>query len=509
MERKWRVLIVVCVAVFMLLLDITVVNVALPEIDKELNTSFTDLQWVVDAYALTLAASMLTAGSLGDRLGRKRVFLIAIALFTVASALCGAAQSPTWLIIARGAQGIGGAGMFAVSLAIISQEFHGRERGTAFGIWGATVGMAVAIGPLVGGALTTYVGWRWIFFVNIPIGIACVTGGVRELHESRNEQHGGADLPGLLTWTGALFALVLGLFRGAEWGWSSGRIVGLFIAAAVLLAVFVTIELRSRNPMLDIRLFRVPTFTGAQITAFAMSSGMFAQFLFLPLYLENVLGYSAVKAGAIFLPLSLVSFVVAPIAGRLSTRIPVRILLGGGLAVIGVALLLMHGISLSSTWTTLLAGFIVGGIGIGLVNAPLASTSVSVVEPRRAGMASGINNTFRQVGIATGIAALGAIFQSRITSELVSADVPARWVHPLSQAIASGGGQRFAVGYTGQPPAWVQHLQTTTHAAFISGLNTILLVAAFVLFAGAVLAFVLVRQQDFVASGPAVEAAAG
>ena len=509
MERKWRVLAVVCVAVFMLLLDITVVNVALPEIDKELNTSFTDLQWVVDAYALTLAASMLTAGSLGDRLGRKRVFLIAIALFTVASALCGAAQSPTWLIIARGAQGIGGAGMFAVSLAIISQEFHGRERGTAFGIWGATVGMAVAIGPLVGGALTTYVGWRWIFFVNIPIGIACVTGGVRELHESRNEQHGGADLPGLLTWTGALFALVLGLFRGAEWGWSSGRIVGLFIAAAVLLAVFVTIELRSRNPMLDIRLFRVPTFTGAQITAFAMSSGMFAQFLFLPLYLENVLGYSAVKAGAIFLPLSLVSFVVAPIAGRLSTRIPVRILLGGGLAVIGVALLLMHGISLSSTWTTLLAGFIVGGIGIGLVNAPLASTSVSVVEPRRAGMASGINNTFRQVGIATGIAALGAIFQSRITSELMSADVPARWVHPLSQAIASGGGQRFAVGYTGQPPAWVQHLQTTTHAAFISGLNTILLVAAFVLFAGAVLAFVLVRQQDFVASGPAVEAAAG
>jgi hypothetical protein len=187
----------------------------------------------------------------------------------------------------------------------------------------------------------------------------------------------------------------------------------------------------------------------------------------------------------------------------------VRILLGGGLAVIGVALLLMHGISLGSTWTTLLAGFIVGGIGIGLVNAPLASTSVSVVEPRRAGMASGINNTFRQVGIATGIAALGAIFQSQITSELMSAGVPDRWVHPLSQAIASGGGQRFAIGYTGQPPAWVQHLQTTTHAAFISGLNTILLVAAFVLFTGAILAFVLVRQQDFVASGPAVEAAAG
>src|SRR5690349_14239237 len=207
MERKWRVLIVVCVAVFMLLLDITVVNVALPNIENELHTSFTELQWVVDAYALTLAATMLNAGSLGDLLGRKRVFLVSIALFTAASALCGAATTPLWLILARGAQGIGGAAMFAVSLAIISQEFFGRERGTAFGIWGATVGAAVAIGPLVGGALTTYVGWRWIFFVNIPIGVACVAAGIRVLHETRDEEQGGFDLPGLLTLTAGLFAL--------------------------------------------------------------------------------------------------------------------------------------------------------------------------------------------------------------------------------------------------------------------------------------------------------------
>ena len=500
MERKWRVLIVVCVAVFMLLLDITVVNVALPEIDKELNTSFADLQWVVDAYALTLAATMLNAGSLGDMLGRKRVFLVAIALFTAASALCGAAQSPLWLILARGAQGIGGAGMFAVSLAIISQEFHGRERGTAFGIWGATVGLAVAIGPLVGGALTTYVGWRWIFFVNIPIGIACVAAGVRVLRESRNEEHGGIDLPGLVTWTAALFALVLGLFRGADWGWSSGRIIGLFVAAAVLLAAFVAIELRSRAPMLDVRLFRIPTFTGAQITAFAISSGMFAQFLFLPLYLENVLGYSAVKTGVIFLPLSLVSFVVAPIAGRLSTRIPVRILLGGGLAVTGVALVLMHGIGLDSTWTTLLAGFIVGGVGIGLVNAPLASTSVSVVEPQRAGMASGINNTFRQVGIATGIAALGAIFQSQITSHVAASSLPQRFVQEFSQGVSSGATQQVLDSV---PAPLRPRAETLAHSAFIGGLNTILVVSAVVLFVGAILAFVLVRQQDFVASGPA------
>jgi EmrB/QacA subfamily drug resistance transporter len=507
MERKWRVLIVVCVAVFMLLLDITVVNVALPDIDKELNTSFTDLQWVVDAYALTLAATMLNAGSLGDLLGRKRVFLVAIALFTIASGLCGAAQSPTWLILARGAQGIGGAGMFAVSLAIISQEFHGRERGTAFGIWGATVGMAVAIGPLVGGALTTYVGWRWIFFVNIPIGVACVAAGLRALRETRDEEHGGFDLRGLVTLTGGLFAFVLALLRGNDWGWSSGRVIGLFAGAAVLLGSFAFIELRQAKPMFDFRLFKVPTFTGAQITAFVMSSAMFAQFLFIPLYIENVLGYSAVAAGVRFLPLSLVSFVVAPIAGRLSTRVPVRFLLGGGLAIIGVALLLMWGVKLGSSWTTLLPGFIVAGVGIGLVNAPLASTAVSVVEPRRAGMASGINNTFRQIGIATGIAALGAIFQSRITTFLSHSDIPPQLVQPLSRAIASGATPNPIPALKATPGSRLDPTEVA-HGAFISGLNTIFIVASFVLFAGAILAFVLVRQRDFVASSPQVAAEA-
>jgi len=393
--------------------------------------------------------------------------------------------------------------MFAVSLAIISQEFFGRERGTAFGIWGATVGAAVAIGPLVGGALTTYVGWRWIFFVNVPIGVACVAVGTRVLHETRDEQAGRFDVPGLLTLTGGLFALVLGLLRGADWGWSSGRVVGLFAAAAVLLVSFAFVELRRESPMLDIRLFRVPTFTGAQITAFAISSGMFAQFLFLPLYLESVLGYSAVKTGVIFLPLSLLAFVVAPISGRLSTRVPVRFLLGGGLALCGVALLLMHGLTLGSTWTALLPGFLVAGVGIGLVNAPLASTSVSVVEPRHAGMASGTNNTFRQVGIATGIAALGAIFQSRITSFLSNAGI-GPFVPSWSREIASGlTPQRNFSIRNPQSPAVI------AHEAFISGLNTIFVVAAVVLFVGAVLAFLLVRRKDFVASQAPAPAGAG
>jgi EmrB/QacA subfamily drug resistance transporter len=448
MERKWRALLIVCVAIFMLLLDITIVNVALPSIQRDLHTSFTDLQWVVDAYALLLATSVLNAGTLGDWLGRKRVFIGGVALFTAASALCGSATTPLFLNLARGLQGIGGAVMFAVSLAILSQEFHGRERGTAFGIWGATIGLAVAIGPLAGGVLTEYAGWRWIFFVNVPIGAACIFGALAYLHESRDEQHGGFDVLGFALLTAGLFALVLALLRGASWGWSSGRTIGLFVAAAVLLPAFVASQLRRQTPVIDVRLFRNPTFAGAQVIAFTISSGMFAQFLYLTLYLQNGLKLSPLQTGLRFLPLSLLSFVAAPIAGRLSSRIPIRFLFAIGMSLVGASLLLMHGVTHSSHWTTLLTGFVAGGIGIGLVNAPLAVTAVGVVEPRRAGMASGTNNTFRQIGIATGVAALGAIYQS--------------YVDP------------------------------------IDGLNAILLAGAIVAFAGALAGLLLVRPQDFV-----------
>jgi EmrB/QacA subfamily drug resistance transporter len=463
MDRKWRTLIIVCVGIFMLLLDITVVNVALPKIQRDLHSSFTDLQWVVDAYSLMLASIVLNAGSLGDLLGRKRVFLTGVVLFTAASALCGAATSPLFLNLARGAQGIGGAIMFAVSLALLTQEFHGRERGTAFGIWGATIGAAVAIGPLVGGALTEWAGWRWIFFVNLPIGAACLVFGARMLRESRDEGHGGLDIPGQITLSVGLFAFVLGLLRGNDWGWSSGRVVGLLAGSVVALVVFGLVELRQERPMFDVRLFRVPAFAGAQIVAFTISSSMFAMFLYFTLYLQNVLQYSPLQAGLRFLPLSMISFFVAPATGRLVGRVPIRILLGTGMGLVALALYLMYGVRVSSGWTTLLAGFLIGGIGIGMVNPPLATTAVSVVPVQRAGMAAGVNNTFRQVGIATGIAGLGAIFQT--------------YYRP-------GG----------------------TPAQFVHGLNTILLVATFVALAGAVLAFALVRGEDFVASGQAAQA---
>ena len=299
MDRKWAALIIVCVGTFMLLLDITVVNVALPDIQKELHASFTDLQWVVDAYALTLATAVLIAGTLGDLLGRKRVFLFGVGLFTAASAACGAAPNPLVLNLSRGVQGVGGAIVIAVALAIISQEFHGKERGTAFGAWGATIGAAVAIGPLVGGVLTTWLGWRAIFYVNLPIGIICIVVGMRVLHESRNEQHGSFDIGGFITLTGGLFSLVLALLRGNDWGWGSGREIALYIVAGVLLTAFVVIELRVEDPMLDLSLFRIPTFTGAQIVAFAISASIFSQFLYLTLYLQNVLGYSPIQAGQI------------------------------------------------------------------------------------------------------------------------------------------------------------------------------------------------------------------
>jgi len=453
----------------MLLLDITIVNVALPAIEKALRASFSDLQWVVDAYALALATCVLTAGALADLFGRKRLFMIGIVLFTIASAACGIAGDPLFLIIARGLQGIGGATMFATALALISQEFHGKERGTAFGIWGATIGLAVAIGPLAGGMLTSWLSWRWIFLVNIPIGAAAVVLAMSKLRESRDPEHSRLDPVGLVSLTGGLFCLILALIEGNQHGWSSGLIIGLLVASAVLMTAFVISQAVQTTSMVDLTLFRRPAFVGAQITAFAISSTIFAMFLYLTLYLQDVLRLSPLQTGVRFLPLSLISFVAAPVAGRLSARVPIRLLLGAGLALVAVSLWLMSGISISSSWTTLLPGFIVGGVGIGLVNAPLASTAVSTVRQERAGMASGLNNTFRQLGIATGIAALGAIFQSKVGPS--------------------------AFGTSGD-------LSESAKVAFVSGLNAILQVSAVVAAIGAVLALLLVRRQDFVASGP-------
>jgi EmrB/QacA subfamily drug resistance transporter len=501
--NRWWTLGAVCVAVFMLLLDITIVNVALPDIGKALGSSFTDLQWVIDAYALSLAALLLTAGSLADRFGRRAVFTAGLVLFTAASLLCGIAGSPTFLNVARALQGIGGAAMFATSLALLASAFTGRERGTAFGIWGATVGAAVAIGPLAGGVLTETFGWEAIFFVNIPIGIAAVAVTLRQVRESRDPHPRRIDWGGLVTFSVGLFLLIFALVRGNAEGWGSPLIVGFLVGSAVLLLAFVVIESRVADPMLDMTLFRNPSFAGVSIAAFALSASMFSMFLYLTLYLQNSLGYSPLEAGLRFLPVSLVSFVVAPIAGRLTTRVPIRGLIGLGLLFVGGGLALMEGLNASSGWTDLLPGFLLAGVGVGMVNPPIASTAVAVVPPERSGMASGINNTFRQVGIATGTAAYGALFQHLLESR-------------VKDAFAGGPGaalvRRLPVeAYAQGTPGPFARLPGGAHAflgAFTSSLNALLLVAAGVAVAGALGSAALIRGRDLAAARDATAAPA-
>ena len=307
--------------------------------------------------------------------------------------------------------------MFATSLALLAQEFHGPERGTAFGLWGATTGAAVAVGPLVGGALTDALGWPSIFYLNLPIGIATLAITLRKLPESRDENAGGIDWLGLTTFSAALLGLVFGLIECNDRGWGSPLIVGMLAGSAVLLALFVVVERHQAHPMFDLSLFRKPTFGGASIAAFALSASMFAMFLYLTLYLQTILGYGPLQTGLRFLPVTLLSFVAAAVSGKLTAKLPARGLLGGGLLLTAVGLLLMRGVDANSDWTALLPGFIVAGIGIGTINPSIANAAIGVVAPARAGMASGISSTFRQVGIATGIAGLGAVFQSHVTSQ--------------------------------------------------------------------------------------------
>ena len=498
MDRKWWTLLAACTATFMLLLDITIVNVALPDIQKDLGSSFSDLQWVVDAYALMLASLLLTAGSLAGILGRRLVFAGGLVLFTAASLTCALATTPLFLNLARGAQGIGGAIMFATSLALIAQEFHGRDRGTRvrrLGCDGRLRGRDRAARRRRAHRRTS--AGSWIFYVNLPIGVFTLLVTLLRVPEAHQRFEASIDWPGLATWTASLFMLVLALIRGNEEGWGSAQIVGLFVGSAVLLGAFVLIERATEHPMFDLRLFRIPTFTGGALVAFTIAASMFAMFLYLTLYLQNVLGISPFGTGLRFLPLSLLSFAVAAAAGPLSERLPVRLFLGGGLVLTGISLLLMRLITDTSGWTILLPGFCLAGVAIGLVNPPLASTAVGVVEPRLSGMASGISNTFRQVGVATGIAALGAILQAHVISSVEHDLGGVRGIDATQVAheVATGSTKQAIAS---APPGARPAIGRAAHDALVSGLDVILLVGAIVAFAGAAVGFALVRRQDFV-----------
>ncbi len=439
MDRKWWTLIAVCFGTFMLLLDITVVNVALPDIQAALHTTFADLQWVVDAYALTLAAFLLTAGVLGDMYGRRGMFAIGLVLFSLASLTCGLATTPLMLNLSRAAQGVGGAIMFATSLALIAQAFSGRERGTAIGVYGAVVGGAVAIGPLVGGAITSGIGWRWIFFVNIPIGVVAVVITLSKVDNAKFSTGRRIDWLGFVSFTASLFLLVYALVQGNAKGWGSTTIVSMLVGSAVLMAVFVVGEWRQDDPMLDLGLFRRPAMVGVSLGSFTLSASIFAMFLYLTLYMQTVLGYSPFQAGVRFLPLTMLAFFVAPVAGKLTVKVQSRFMMSLGLVLVALSCELMSHVQATSSWLVLLPGFLIGGIGIGITNPVLASASVSVVPPERSGMSTGTASTFRQVGIATGIAGLGAVFVHQIKPAVVASLQST----PTGQAVLDHGGSQL------------------------------------------------------------------
>jgi EmrB/QacA subfamily drug resistance transporter len=467
--NKTLTLIAVCLGTFMLLVDITIVTVALPSIRASLHTSFSDVQWTIDAYSLSLAALLLPTGSLADILGRRRVFALGLTIFTVGSLLCAVAGSGAELIIFRAAQGIGGATVFATSLALLAQTFQGPERGVAFGAWGAVAGVATAVGPVLGGLLTTELSWRWIFYVNLPFGIAAIAITLIGVQEFRPPHARRVDVPGFLVFTLGLVGLVYGLIESSRAGWGATQVIVALVIAVVALTAFPFVERARRQPMFDFALFRKPTFVGGSIAAFGMNGSLFAVLLYIVLYLQNGLHYSALATGTRLLVITGGSVLTAIPAGRLSQRISVRWLIAPGLALVGVGLLLMRGLGPGSSWTHLILGFAVAGAGSGMVNPPLASTAVGVVEPRDAGMASGINTTFRQIGIATSVAALGSVFASHLRSAT---------------------------------PA-------TLTAHYASALDSLLLIVAIVALVAAALTLVLIRPQDFVAHGgppPATDA---
>jgi EmrB/QacA subfamily drug resistance transporter len=496
--NKWWTLVAVCLGTFMLLLDITIVNVALPDIQLALHASFSDLQWVVDAYALTLAAFLLTAGSLADMYGRRLMYLAGLVLFTLASVLCGFAVNPLMLQLSRALQGVGGAIMFAVSLALLADAFRGQDRGTAFGVWGLVTGLAVAIGPLLGGALTSGLSWRWIFFVNVPIGIVAVVIAITKVAESRAPQANRPDWPGFVIFTVALSSLVYGLIESNQRSFTDGLVLGCFAVAAALLVAFVVVERRRAHPMFDLNLFMLPTFSGGSVAAFGLSASIFAMLLYLVLYVQDILGYSPLGTGLRLMVISGGILATSAVAGRLSSRMPVRLLIGPGLIIVGAGLLLMRGLDAGSTWTHLIPGMIAGGVGVGMVNPPLASTAVGVVPPQRAGMASGINSTFRQVGIATGIALLGTLFSNKVKGDVLArvAAVPGLSHRGPQIAAAVQSGQ---IGHLiGTLPGQAREtVGLITRTAFTSGLNLILLVAAIIALVSGVVSLAAIRSKDF------------
>jgi EmrB/QacA subfamily drug resistance transporter len=435
-QRKWWTLAAVSFGLFMIMLDNTVVNVALPSIQRDLKVSVSSLEWVVNSYFLTFAVLLLTGGKLADLLGRRQVFIVGLVIFTLSSLACGLATSGEMLIASRAVQGVGAALLNPATLSIISATFPARQRGTAMGIWVGVSAMALALGPITGGLLAEHAHWSWIFFINVPIGVLAIITArivIRESRDTSADQR--LDVPGLVTSGGALLALTYALIEANNKGWTSVEILALFAVAVVGLVAFIALERYQRAPMLDLSLFRNRTFTGANLTMMLVALSMFGVFFFVSLFVQNILGYSPVQAGASFLPMTLCIIFFAPVAGKLSDRIGSRWLMSGGMALVGVSLVLFSLLDESSSFWNLFPALLVGGAGMAMAMTPTTSAAMSSVPVDKAGVGSGVLNSSRQVGGALGVAVMGAILGSYISVGRTSPEFPGQFVNGFQAAL--------------------------------------------------------------------------
>jgi EmrB/QacA subfamily drug resistance transporter len=435
-NKKWWTLAAVAFGLFMIMLDNTVVFVALSAMQKDLHISTSELEWVVNGYALTFAVLMLTGGKLADLLGRRLIFIVGLIIFTIASLACGLATTAVILIGARVVQGVGSALMNPATLSIITATFPPRQRGTAIGIWVGVSAMALAIGPLVGGLITEHINWSWIFFINVPVGIVAIVVARLVIKESRDTSHEQRlDLPGLLVSGVALFALTYALIEANQHGWTSPLILGLFAVAAIGLVGFVLLEARQRLPMLDLSLFRNPTFAGANVVMFLVALAMFGVFFFVSLYMQNVLGYSPTQAGAAFLPMTVLIVLLAPMAGRLSDRIGSRWLMGAGLVFVSISLLIESSFGVHSSFWRILPAMLVGGMGMAFAMTPTAAAAMGSVPVDKAGVGSAVLNSMRQVGGSLGIALMGAIVAASIHVPTTDPRAAEQFIHGFRNAV--------------------------------------------------------------------------
>ena len=495
--RKWLPLTTICLGTFMLLIDVTIVNVALPDMVAGLGASFGALQWVVDAYALTLAALVLGAGSIADRTGHRRTYIGGLAVFALSSLMCGLAPGPGVLIAARAVQGIGAAAMFATTFALLNSAYTGRDRGSAYGVWGAVAGASAAVGPVLGGLLTQSASWRWIFFVNLPVSAVAVALCVTALTADRPAARGRTDFGGIATFSAAAGCATYALIRANEEGWSDFGVWSLLALAAGLVGVFTAIEARSPHALLDLALLRDRSFTAVLLAGFLLTFAAFAVFTYTSIWLQTVLGLSPIGAGLTGLPMSVTAFAVPAVLGRaLHGRRP-DLVIGAGLLLIGAGALLtaalLHG---SAGWPALVPGFAVIGVGVGLATPILGSVSMSLVPPERGGMAAGAVNTTRQLGFAFGIAVLGSVFAARARSSLAGRGV----ADPVQVAHAVAGG-RLPGLLDDAPAAGREFLDSAAHAAAVSGVQATFAVAGVVGVLAGLLVLALMRPAGVPSAG--------